>query len=124
MRALTKVAAVLWCLLVCLFAIPSGAQMSPFLNQFDNTLNGDDMNAIMAAGQRLYGRADVADGASDTWANPKTGNRGTITVLQSFTHEGMTCRRVRYDNRVAGLANTRSYTLNWCKTPAGEWKIA
>jgi hypothetical protein len=39
----------------------------------------------------------VPDGASDEWFNPKTGNGGTITVLQSFTRDGMQCRKVRYE---------------------------
>ena len=104
-------------------SLPASAQMSPFNNGFNGTLNGDDLNAMMIAGQRLYGRNSVHNGASTTWSNPKTGNRGTITVLQSFTEHGMQCRKVKYDNRVVNLEGVRSSTLNWCKTPKGEWKI-
>lgn len=119
-----------WAIMLLLFLAlftpsrPSHAQMSPFNNGFNGTLNGDDVHAMMTAGQRLYGHNNVHNGAATTWSNPKTGNRGTITVLQSFTEQGMQCRKVKYDNRVVNLTGTRSYTLNWCRTPKGEWKIA
>jgi surface antigen len=99
------------------------AQISPFFNRFAGNLTGEDMNYMIASGEQLYGKDNVADGASDTWLNPKTGNGGTITVLQSFTHGGMPCRKVRYDVRLAGHSDTRPYTLDWCKTPEGTWKI-
>lgn len=103
---------------------PAQAQMSTFNNGFNGTLSGDDMNAMMAAGEHLYGGSSVHNGAKTTWSNPNTGNRGNITVLQSFTRQGMQCRKVRYDNRVVNLQGVRSATVNWCKTPSGEWKIA
>jgi surface antigen len=117
-------AVILCCLSNCVFAVPSRAQISPFFNRFSGTLNEDDVKDLMAAGQRLYGQDVVSDGATDAWSNPKTGNSGTITVLQSFTRDGMQCRKVRYNNRIRNQPDTRIYTLDWCKTPQGVWKIA
>ena len=98
--------------LLCLGAPVSRAQMMPFNNGFDGTLNGDDMKALMAAGEQLYGQNQVADGASDTWSNASSGNGGTITVPQSLTQNGMQCRKVRYDIRLANPPTTRDYTVN------------
>ena len=42
--------------LLCLGAPVSRAQMMPFNNGFDGTLNGDDMKALMAAGSSFTGR--------------------------------------------------------------------
>ena len=117
-------AVLLCCLCVSAFAVASRAQISPFFNRFSGSLNEDDVKDLMAAGQRLYGQDVVPDGATDTWSNPKTGNSGTITVLQSFTRDGMPCRKVRYNNRIKNQPNTRIFTLDWCKTPQGVWKIA
>ncbi len=117
-------AVLLCCLCVFAFAVASRAQISPFFNRFSGTLNEDDVKDLMAAGQRLYGQDVVSDGATDTWPNPKTGNSGTITVLQSFTRDGMQCRKVRYNNRIRNQPDTRIYTLDWCKTSQGVWKIA
>jgi surface antigen len=105
---------------LCMLAVASRAQMSPFLNDYENTLNGDDMAAISTASERLF---DQQDGASDTWSNPKSGNGGSITVINSFTRDGMQCRKIGYDVRIAGIPETHSYTFDWCKTSNG-WKIA
>jgi surface antigen len=118
-----SVAVSLCCLSAFVLAAGLHAQMSPFFNRFAGNLNGDDMNYMIAAGEQLYGKGNVGDGASDTWLNPKSGNGGTITVLQSFARDGMPCRKVRYDVRLAGHTDTRSYTADWCKTPGGVWKM-
>jgi surface antigen len=108
---------------IFVFGIALHAQMSPFLNRFAGNLNGDDMNYMIAAGEQLYEKANVPNGASDRWLNPKSGNGGTITVLQSFTRDGMPCRKVRYNIRLARHTDTRPYTVDWCKTQGGVWKI-
>ncbi len=103
----------------------SGAQVNPFQSSRIGTgLNNADRQAMGTAAQQLIRQDTVLDGASDKWSNPKSGNSGTITVLHSFTRSGMACRRVRYDFHLAQRANPRSYTVNWCKTPSGQWKVA
>jgi surface antigen len=79
---------------------------------------------MSAAGRQLYDQPTVADGASGQWSNPKSGNNGTITVLQSFEKSGMTCRKMRYVIHLAKRTGPRTYTVNWCKTPSGEWKLS
>jgi surface antigen len=87
------------------------------------SLQGDDFALMHAAALRLYRRDVVADGAATQWSNPKTGDSGTITALQSFQQSGMACRKVRYEIRLRGNTANNIYTVNWCKTASGEWKI-
>lgn len=102
----------------------SQAQVNPFRSsRIGSGLSNDDLTAMGAAGRQLYEQDTVADGASDDWSNAKSGNHGTITVLQSFERSGMTCRKVRYDINLTKRRTPRSYTVNWCKTPSGEWKM-
>jgi len=112
-------------LCLCVLAWPSisDAQINPFRGS-RNGLRGDDFALMNAAASQLYQQDTVADGATSHWSNPKTGDGGTVTVLHSFERTGMACRRVRYVIRLRGVTGQRVYTLNWCKTASGEWKIA
>jgi surface antigen len=109
-----------------LLALPvaAQAQTNPFRSSRIGTgLTNEDRVAMGAAGRRLYDQPTVADGASDQWSNPKSGNSGTITVLQSVEKSGMTCRNMRYVIHLAKRTGSRTYTVNWCKTASGEWKL-
>jgi surface antigen len=113
-------------LCLCAVAWPtiSHAQVNPFYNQEAGPgLHDDDFTIMHTAASRLYQQDVVADGATSQWSNPKTGDNGTITVLQSFQQSGMTCRKVQYEIRLGGAIANNFYTLNWCKTASGEWKI-
>jgi surface antigen len=109
-----------------LLAVPvaAQAQTNPFRSSRIGTgLTNEDRAEMSAAGRRLYDQPTVADGASDQWSNPKSGNGGTITVLQSFEKSDMTCRKMRYVIHLAKRTGPRTYTVNWCKTASGEWKL-
>ena len=100
------------------------AQVNPFRSsRVGSGLNQDDLKALGAASQRLYTQNSVADGTSDTWSNPRSGNSGTVTVLQSFERQGNACRKLRYDIRLRQRKNPSSYTLSWCHLPDGSWKV-
>jgi surface antigen len=86
-------------------------------------LSDADLHLMRVAAARLYQQNTVANGATDSWSNPKSGNRGSVTILQSFTKSAMPCREVRYDVHLQNRRGMRSYTLNWCRTAAGAWKI-
>jgi surface antigen len=122
MVRLTLSAAAL-CLCAIAWPLNSDAQINPFQSSRAH-LRGDDFALMSAAASRLYQQDTVADGATDQWSNPKTGDSGTVTVLHSFEKSGMACRRVRYDILLRAQTGKRTYTVNWCKTDSGEWKIA
>jgi hypothetical protein len=112
-------------LCLCVVAWPSisDAQINPFQSSRTG-LRGDDLTLMGNAASQLYQQDTVADGAASHWSSTKTGDSGTVTVLQSFEKEGMACRKVRYVIRLRGVTGRRTYTVNWCKTASGEWKIA
>lgn len=108
----------------CVLPLAAQAQVNPFRSsRVGSGLNQEDLKALGAASQRLYEQDSVANGASDTWSNPKSGNSGTVTVLQSFERQGNTCRKLRYDLRLRKVQGSRSYTLSWCHMPDGSWKV-
>ncbi|MGH7152602.1 MAG: hypothetical protein ACREF3_01635 [Acetobacteraceae bacterium] len=113
------------CLCLAVSLGTSHAQVNPFRSsRVGSGLNSEDFKTMNATAAQLYERESVADGTNDKWSNPKSGNGGTITVLQSFTRSDMQCRKVRYDIRLKARTGPRSYTVNWCKTPEGVWKLA
>lgn len=96
------------------------ARVNPRL---EAALNHADLQAMRATAARLYQQQPVANGATDRWSNPNSGNHGSVTVLQSFTRAAMPCRLVRYDVHLRSRRGMRSYTLDWCRTDTGAWKI-
>jgi hypothetical protein len=113
-------------IVLCLYSLGwptiSSAQVNPFQTGATG-LRGDDWKLMSAAASRLYQQDVVAEGTTGQWSNPKTGDSGAVTVLRSFERNGMACRKVRYDIRVRARSGQRSYTVNWCKTASGEWKM-
>jgi hypothetical protein len=123
---MVRFAIIVVALCLCAVAWPTitHTQVNPFYNQEAGPgLHGDNWALMHATASRLYQQDVVADDAASQWSNPKTGDSGTITVLQSFQQNGMTCRKVRYEIRLGGSIANNPYTLNWCKTASGEWKI-
>jgi surface antigen len=54
------------------------------------------------------------------WSNPDTGNRGSIMVLATFTHEGRICRRTAMRNLThRGREDRAAYSL--CQQADGDW---
>jgi surface antigen len=110
----------------CLGLLPvaSNAQVNPFRSsRIGSGLSDQDRQMMSDAGARLYENDTVAAGAKDQWSNPASGNGGTVTVLQNFTQHGMACHKVKYDIRLRARTTPRSYTVNWCKTASGAWKM-
>jgi hypothetical protein len=98
----------LLCLCLSLLPTISHAQVSPIpSSRLETGLNDADRRAMSAAAARLYQRDTVTNGATDTWSNPRSGNSGSVTVLQSFTKSEMPCHKLRYDvqDRNWGLEN-------------------
>jgi surface antigen len=65
---------------------------------------------------------DRKDGEVSSWSNPASGASGKVTVMQTFTREGMTCRELKIFNSAKGRTGQAVFDL--CKVPDGRWKIA
>ena len=56
------------------------------------------------------------------WSNPATGNRGSLIVLATFTHQGQVCRRTAMRNLTfRGRDEKAAYSL--CQQDNGEWEF-
>ena len=88
-----------------------------------NSMTHDDLDALAAAGAKLYTPDKVAVGTVERWINPKTGNSGTVKLTREFQQNGMPCRRLEHVITLP-REGERTYTMNRCKTPEGEWKLA
>ncbi len=100
------------------------AQMiNPFGTYNGPTLGKEDYKLARAAVGELLNEKTPAVGGYDTWSNPASGNHGKFTILEIFTSKGMPCRKVNaYISYGKPGSTPRSFTLNVCKLPSGEWK--
>jgi surface antigen len=109
-------------LIVACLSEPALAQINPFRGSRGTPLNADDIAALTNATNSLLDRPQLAAGDIETWSNPQSGARGTVTAGNTVQRKGMACRIVRYQTTVTGRNTERSTTLTWCNTKDG-WKI-
>jgi surface antigen len=64
---------------------------------------------------------DRKDGEVESWSNPASGASGKVTVMKTFTREGMSCRNLKVFNSAKGRTGEGVFDL--CKVQ-GRWKIA
>ena len=56
------------------------------------------------------------------WSNPDTGNRGSLIVLATFSHDGQVCRRAAMRNLTfRGRDEKAAYSL--CQQEDGTWQF-
>ena len=113
----------LLCLWLSLFPATPQAAVNP-RRDFRTGLNSADLQAMSAAAARLYRQDTVSTGATTRWSNPRSRNSGSVTLLQNFTKSNKQCRRLRYNIQLHARRGTRSYTVDWCKTASGVWKLS
>ncbi len=99
------------------------AQFNPFGPTQQTGLVDSDYRALGDAMTRLLARPDLAPGAEEKWTNPRTKSTGSVSVMNGFERQDLTCMAVRYEALARGRPPVRTRELNWCKTPQG-WKIA
>jgi surface antigen len=105
-----------------LWAAPARAQINPFQNYNGPTLRKADLDLGMQAAQRLLNADGGRVGASEAWTGGASGNSGTMTVQRAFERDGNPCRSLlAVVNHTGGTK--RSWQLNVCRLPSGEWKI-
>jgi surface antigen len=100
------------------------AQMiNPFGRYNGPTLGKEDYTLARESVEKLLNEQTPTVGGYDTWSNSASGNHGKFTILDIFTSKGMPCRKVNTSifYHKAGAA-PRSFTLDFCKLPSGEWK--
>jgi surface antigen len=112
-------AGVLLALLCCNGPVHAG-NLS-FLNDTAmSKFNDDDVRIMQETVFSLL--KDGTAGQSQSWANPNSTAKGTITVMKVFqSTEGFACKTLRIENSAQGLQGRSTYPL--CRIPPGDWKI-
>lgn len=102
----------------------ASAQINPFRG-FGPGMSDEDLKLFGEASDRLNTREHPVVGGVETWRNSQTGGGGTATLTRIYQWRGMPCHSINYDLLVANRTESRrrDYTLEWCRTADGAWKI-
>jgi surface antigen len=106
------------------YARSANAQMlNPFGGYNGPTLGKDDYIVARNAVATLLNEAPPAVGRYEHWKNPTSGNHGKFTIVSIFTSKGLPCRKVSAEIIYSKAGSSpRSFALDACKLPSGEWK--
>lgn len=107
-------------------AMPARAQLIPDtfgVGDYFNGLTKEDFELMEKSSASLYQNPDAKVGLSQSWKNPKTRNRGQVTLVKQFEYKGMPCWRLRHSFKVKTTVGTRTLEASRCKTADGTWKL-
>lgn len=79
----------------------------------------EDWTLLRQAANNLLN--EHADGESVTWKNDATGHNGRMTLIDTYSDFGTTCRRMKVFSDAIQVSATR--LVNMCKNKQGEWKV-
>ena len=102
--------------------MPAHAQLNPF-RRSDFEVSESDIRLATAAAAKLYEGERAGIGDFEDWANPETGNKGSVILVGIFTHNDLPCRRLQHDIELATSGTPFRYVFDRCKLPSGEWKL-
>jgi surface antigen len=112
--------------LLSLLPIASYADLNPF-GPSGLQLTKEDYKEMAAAAQPLLIDDSLPIGTTQSWNNPKSGNQGSIKLLDRFEtkYQGNTlpCRKLAYHVQTKGVADAYNITLDRCKVADGSWKL-
>ena len=100
----------------------ASAQVSPFRRAGLN-LTKDDLSMIETASAKLYAGENPKIGASETWANAKSRNAGSVVLVAVYVWNKMPCRRLSHQIVSPARKDPYSVQVDRCQTSSGEWKI-
>lgn len=108
-------------LLLALAAVPVVAQegwIALFRNTPAEKFDDEDIQLFIGATRQALSDATPEHGKV-SWANPKTSNRGDVTVQQVFTWQQHPCRKLEILNEAKGRKGTK--TMSLCQVE-GKWR--
>ena len=116
-------AVVMTMILMAVPAYQAEAQVNPFRNSAAQDLTEKDLEIIGAAAEPLYKVENPEVGKSATWMNPKSGNFGTIELVEVSTWQEMPCRKLHHLMQIRKWKDALNMTINRCQIASGEWRI-
>lgn len=102
--------------------VPAHAQINPF-RRSDFNVSEADISLAGAAAAKLYEGERALLGDIERWANPDSGNQGTVRLVQIFTYNDLPCRRLQHDIKLASVGTPFRYIFDRCRLPSGQWKL-
>jgi surface antigen len=102
-------------------AAPAGAQVSPFGDSLD--LEAEDVELLKAAAAAFFADDGARICDTKTWSNPASGNSGSVSLLKTFEHQGLPCKRVQHVVKQKDRADQVIYQFARCRTADGTWKL-
>lgn len=107
---------------ICLWSAGAHAQINPFRGHGGPTLSKADLQQGMQAVDKLLKEDEGKVGATEKWTGPTSGNSGIMTVQNAFERKGLTCRALKSEVDYK-TGKKRTWNLNVCRMPSGDWKI-
>jgi surface antigen len=114
------------CVAAPLVAI-TGTASAQWRNLFPEgfTMTREDLDRQRAAARSLLDKEPPPVGANTSWSNPKSGARGTVTMLDARDVRGRSpCRRMRYEVSTRRATEPVEIDFTACRMPDGKWKAA
>ena len=100
----------------------AGAGAQNWVGLLKNTpaefFDDEDLRIFLDTARKVLDEAP--DNQPVSWENPKTRNRGEMTVLKSFESKGRPCKEVRVRNEARGRKSDNRNTL--CKVDE-RWRL-
>jgi surface antigen len=84
-------------------------------------LSNEDFAMVDHAIGGLYDAGKI--GVTQTWSNPKSGNSGSVTILNTFEYQGLPCRTVEHTVKIRRDADPKQLVLKTCRVEDGAWKL-
>lgn len=102
----------------------ASAQINPFRG-YGPGMSDEDLRLLGEATNRLNTRENPVVGGIEAWRDAQSRGGGTATLKRVYQWRGMPCHSISYDLLFAERAESRKryYTLEWCRTSDGAWKI-
>ena len=90
-------------------------------------LSAEDFKLMDQVEEPLLSDATLPLGASKSWSNSKTGDSGSVTLMDRFEYlyqgNWLTCRKLAYEFAFSQVSDRYRYVLNRCQVADGSWKL-
>jgi surface antigen len=115
-----RLAALITVIIGCVFSISASGFNLSFLEDSPVAYFSDeDVDLMLDTFDRAM--ESNKDGEMSQWSNPKSGNGGTITVLETTTRDNQSCRKARIENQTKNSKGRSEFLF--CQATDGSWKI-
>ena len=105
-----------------LLSTAAAQTVNPFGRPGFNLTDGD-VTKLEEATRPFFEDETVPVGTVRNWENPESGNAGTAKLSSRFEHQGMPCRRIEHDIKLADNADPFHFVIDRCQVADGSWKF-